>query len=481
MSEWELVVGLEVHARLQTKTKAFCSCENRFGAEPNTLVCPVCLGLPGALPVLSSEVVRLAALMALAARCTIHERSIFSRKNYFYPDLPKGYQITQYDRPIATGGELEIFFEGDTKRIGVTRIHIEEDAGKLIHDPRIAGDDSSLVDLNRSGVPLIEIVSEPDMRSSAEAVAYLGRIRQILMYTGVCDGNMEEGSLRCDANISVNRPGEPLGTRAEIKNLNSFRFLAKAIEFEKTRQVSILEGGGSIHQETRLFDVQSGETRSMRSKEEAHDYRYFPEPDLLPLEVTPGFIDEVSRSLPSLPGHRVDRYLKEWGLDRETAETLVADRALADFFESAVRQSSSAPGQIANWVRNDILGVLNEKGASISDLAITPGSLAALVDLIEAGTISGKIAKDVFAEMVEKGGDPGTIIDQRGLSQISDADQIREIATQILADHPGQVEAYRGGKVALLGFFIGQMMKKTGGRANPELARSILESLLTGE
>ena len=478
MSGWEMVVGLEVHARLQTSTKAFCSCENRFGAEPNTLVCPVCLGLPGALPVLSGEVVRLAATMALATECKVHQSSIFSRKNYFYPDLPKGYQITQFDRPIATGGALTISVGGDRRTVGLTRIHIEEDAGKLIHDPQIAGDDSSLVDLNRAGVPLIEIVSEPDMRSSEEAVAYLTRLRQILMYTGVCDGNMEEGSLRADANVSVRREGEPLGTRAEVKNLNSFRFLARAIEFERERQIEILESGGVISQETRLFDPQAGETRSMRSKEEAHDYRYFPEPDLLPLELSASFISEVEASLPSLPGQRVSRYIDQLGLDLETAETIVAERSVADFFEKAVQVGTSDSKQIANWVRNDLLRVLNESSRTISELAITPEGLARLVGLIEKGTISGKIAKEIFAEMIESGGDPASIVDRKGLSQITDPEEIRAVARTILSENRSQAEAFRNGKSALMGFFIGQLMKKTSGRANPELAKSIFDEEL---
>jgi aspartyl-tRNA(Asn)/glutamyl-tRNA(Gln) amidotransferase subunit B len=454
VSDWEAVIGLEVHARLLTQSKIFCGCPTAFGAPPNTHVCPVCLGYPGALPVLNRKVADLAMRAALATGCTVHEDSIFARKNYFYPDLPKGYQISQFARPLATGGRI-----GNVRLI---RIHIEEDAGKLIHAA-----DASLVDLNRAGVPLIEIVSEPDMRSAAEADAYLTRLRQILMYGEICDGNMEEGSLRCDANVSVHHRGEPLGTRAEIKNLNSFRFLRNAIEFEIERQTAILEKGGRVFQETRLFDVPSGETRLMRSKEEAHDYRYFPEPDLFTLRVDRAWIDEVRAQLPEMPDARIERY-KKLGIAAIDAEALVATRELSDYFEDVA--SASNPKAAANWVRNEVL--------RFRDAPVPAPMLAKLITMIEKGTIGSKVAKEVFEEMTSTGEAPDVIVERRGLSQIADPTLIRDAARRVIDGNPTQVAQYRGGKAQVFGFLVGQLMKETRGKAKAELANEILKEML---
>ena len=456
---WEAVIGLEVHARLLTRTKIFCSCPTTFGAPPNTNVCPVCLGYPGALPVLNRKAVELAIRMGLATGCEVHERSVFARKNYFYPDLPKGYQISQFDKPLATNGRVN--------DVRIMRIHMEEDAGKLMHER-----DVSLVDLNRAGTPLIEIVSHPDLSSSEQASAYLTRLRQILMYAEVCDGNMEEGSMRCDANVSVRRPGEPLGTRTEIKNLNSFRFLRSAIDYEIARQTAVLEGGGTITQETRLFDVASGETRVMRSKEEAHDYRYFPEPDLFTLEVTPQWISDVRSSLPALPHERVERYQRDYGLSAGDAEVLVAEKAVADFFEATAREAN--PRAAANWVRNEMLRV------GLEQSRITPQSLAKLIALIEGGAIGSKAAKEVFEEISSTGEAADAIVEKRGLSQISDPAFIREAALRVMQNNATQVEQYRAGTTKVFGFLVGQLMKETRGKANADMANQILRELLSG-
>jgi len=461
---WEAVIGLEVHAHLATATKIFCACSTSFGAPPNTQVCPVCLGYPGALPVLNRRAVELAIRAAIATGCTIHERSIFSRKNYFYPDLPKGYQISQFDRPLATGGSIG--------RVRILRIHMEEDAGKSIHTG-----DVSHVDLNRAGTPLVEIVSEPDIRSAEEADAYLTRLRQILMYAGVCDGNMEEGSLRCDANVSVRRPGEPLGTRTEIKNVNSFRYLRSAIDFEIARQTNVLEAGGVITQETRLYDPAAGETRPMRSKEEAHDYRYFPDPDLLPLVVERTWIDEIARDVPELPHVRAERYQHDFTMSAVDAEALVTSRELADYFEAAA-EASGNPRAAANWVRNEVLRVLNEQKLDIDDYRVTPAMLGKLIRLIDSGAIGGKSAKEVFDDMSISGEEPERIVERKGLAQISDPAVIREAARRVLERNSAQVAQYRAGKAQLFGFLVGQLMKETGGKANADLANAILRELL---
>jgi len=456
MSEWETVIGLEVHARLQTRSKLFCGCSTAFGAEPNSQVCPVCLAYPGALPVLNRRAVELAIRMGLATGCEVHPRSVFARKNYFYPDLPKGYQISQFEEPIATGGMVD--------GVRLTRIHIEEDAGKLIHER-----DRSLVDLNRAGTPLIEIVSEPDIRSSSQAASYFTRLRQILMYAEACDGNMEEGSLRCDANVSVRRIGSPLGTRAEVKNLNSFRYLKQAIEFEVERQIGVLEGGGKIVQETRLFDPVAGETRSMRSKEEAHDYRYFPEPDLTTLQIDSGWIDEIRGTVPELPVARSERYQRDLGLSPADADVLTTTRELAEFFEATAASSGNSKSA-ANWVRNDVLRV--DYGR------ITPESLGALIRMIDTGAIGGKAAKEVFEEMAVSGDDPQAIVQKKGLSQVSDPALIREAAQKVLDRNASQVEEYRAGKDKVFGFLVGQLMKDMRGKANAEVANSVLRELL---
>ena len=450
------VIGLEVHARLLTKTKIFCGCPTSFGAPPNTHVCPVCLGYPGALPVLNRAAVELAIRAGLATGCTVHEGSVFARKNYFYPDLPKGYQISQFDQPLCTDGHLE--------GVRIRRIHMEEDAGKSMHDA--AG---SRVDLNRAGVPLVEIVSEPDITSAAQADAYLTRLRQILMYAGICDGNMEEGSLRCDANVSVHREGEPLGTRTEVKNVNSFRSLRTAIEFEIARQTAVLERGGTVDQETRLFDPVSGETRIMRSKEEAHDYRYFPEPDLLTRVVDRAWIENVAGTLPELPHARAARYERELGLPHADAEALVVTRELAEYFEETFRLCSNARAT-ANWVRNEVL--------RIGDFRITPVMLARLIQLLDSGAIGGKAAKEVFEDMAATGDGPDVIVASKGLSQVSDPEAIREAARRVVERNATQVEQVRAGQEKVFGFLVGQLMKEMRGKANAEMANAILRELV---
>jgi aspartyl-tRNA(Asn)/glutamyl-tRNA(Gln) amidotransferase subunit B len=463
---WEAVIGLEVHARLLTKTKIFCGCAISFGASPNTNVCPVCLGYPGALPALNRRAVELAVRMSLATGCAVHPRSVFARKNYFYPDLPKGYQISQFDRPLATGGSVN--------GIRLRRIHMEEDAGKLLHER-----DASLVDLNRAGAPLIEIVTEPDISSSEQATAYLTRLRQILMYTEVCDGNMEEGSLRCDANVSVRHQGAALGTRTEIKNLNSFRFVGRAIDHEIQRQIGVLESGGSIDQETRLYDVDAGETRVMRSKEEAHDYRYFPDPDLLTLGIDEAFIEDIRGALPALPQERIARYQRDYGISVHDAEVIVATKAVAAFYE-AVANESGNPRAASNWVRNEVLGALNEQKIDLAEYRVTPKMLSELIRLLDSGAIGGKAAKEVFDDMSATGEPAGRIVERKGLSQVSDPNAIREVARRVLEANAATVAQYKSGTTKVFGFLVGQLMKEMRGKANADLANSILRELLDG-
>jgi aspartyl-tRNA(Asn)/glutamyl-tRNA(Gln) amidotransferase subunit B len=461
---WEAVIGLEVHAHLSTATKIFCACSTAFGAPPNTHVCPVCLGFPGALPVLNRRAVELAIRAAVATDCTIHERSVFARKNYFYPDLPKGYQISQFDRPLATGGRIG--------NVRILRIHMEEDAGKSIHHG-----DVSHVDLNRAGTPLVEIVSEPDIRSAEEADVYLTRLRQILMYTNVCDGNMEEGSLRCDANVSVRRHGAQLGTRAEIKNLNSFRYLRSAIDFEIARQTAILESGRTITQETRLYDPAAGETRTMRSKEEAHDYRYFPEPDLPPVNVAADRLERIRAAMPELPEARRRRFVGAFGLPEYDAGQLTQSRGIADYFEAAV--AAGAPAKAAsNWIMGELARVLKEHGADIAASPVDAARLAGLIALVEKGTISGSMAKGVFEKMYASGRTAEAIVAAEGLAQIDDEPQIVALIAEVLAANAGPVADFRGGKASAFGFLVGKVMKAAGGKANPKRVNELLQKAL---
>jgi aspartyl-tRNA(Asn)/glutamyl-tRNA(Gln) amidotransferase subunit B len=473
--EFEAVIGLEVHAQLKTRTKIFCSCSTAFGAAPNTQTCPVCLGMPGVLPVLNRAVVEFALRMALATGCTVARESRFARKNYFYPDLPKGYQISQYELPIAEHGHIDIQVDGRPQRVRIRRIHMEEDAGKLTHDPHRP---VSRVDLNRTGVPLIEIVSEPDLDSPAAAGAFLRQLRAIVRYLGICDGNLEEGSFRCDANVSIRpRGASALGTRAELKNLNSFRFVEKAIEYEIERQRDVLLEGGAIAQETRLYDSTRNQTFSMRGKEEAHDYRYFPDPDLLPLVIDEEWIERVRRSLPELPDARRARFVQRYGLPSYDAGVLTADRELADYFEACLKLFPQ-PKPVSNWIMGPLLGLLNAGGIGIDQSPIPPGELAALLGLIEQGDISGKIAKTVFDLMAASGKTARAIVQEKGLAQISDAGAIDKVVQEVLAANPKEVEAYRGGKTKLMGFFVGEVMKATRGQANPKAVNELLRKML---
>lgn len=472
--EFEPVIGLEVHAQLETESKIFSTASTAFGAEPNSQVTPVCLGMPGVLPVLNKKALELAVKAALALNCTIHERSRFARKNYFYPDLPKGYQISQYEEPYSSGGWLDIPSGEAVKRIRLTRIHMEEDAGKLVHDNSGSG---SLVDLNRAGVPLIEIVSEPDISDAEEAVAYLKKLRSILRYIGVCDGNMEEGSLRCDANVSIRPKGsDKLGTKVEIKNVNSFKFIQRAIEYEIKRQEAVVESGGEIIQETRLYDADKGVTFSMRTKEEAHDYRYFPDPDLLPVEISTEDIEALKASLPELPDARRGRFEKEYGLPEYDAGVLTSSRDIADYFEAALSHYKN-PKTLGNWIMTEVLRELREED-DISAFPVKAEKLAGLLNLIEDGTISGKIAKDVFAEMVSEGGTAKDIVEKKGIKQISDKGELESLISGILKKHPDEISRYKGGDEKLIGFFVGQVMKATQGKANPKLVNDILRSEL---
>jgi len=473
--KYEAIIGLEVHAQMLTNSKAFCGCSTEFGADPNSNVCPVCLGMPGVLPVLNKSLVEFVVKMGLATHCKIAHKSIFARKNYFYPDLPKGYQISQYEEPICYDGYVEIDLDdGIRKRIGLTRIHMEEDAGKSIHD--IYPD--TLVDVNRCGVPLIEIVSEPDIRTPREAYLYLTQIKQIVTYLGICDGNMEEGSLRCDANVSVRLKGEPkFGTKTEVKNMNSFRNVEKALEFEINRQIEVLEEGGTIIQETLLWDANQGIATPMRSKEEAHDYRYFPEPDLVPVYVDELWIEEIKRTLPELPMERRDRFIKQYGLPKYDADILTLEKPLADFYEEIAEHTNDFKAA-SNWVMVNVLGVINEQKITIQDFPIVPENIATMINMINDGTISSKIAKDVFDEMLKTREDPKTIVERKGWVQVSDEGAVEEAVDEVLKGNPEQVKKYLSGKEQVFGFFVGQIMRAMQGKGNPKIVNEILKRKL---
>jgi aspartyl-tRNA(Asn)/glutamyl-tRNA(Gln) amidotransferase subunit B len=477
-SGYEPVIGLEVHCQLATATKIFCACRNRFGDEPNTNVCPVCLGLPGSLPVLSRQSVALALRAALATGCTVQPVSVFARKNYFYPDLPKGYQISQYERPLATDGHLEVPVAGEVRRVRLHRIHMEEDAGKLLHEGFPWSGQKSGVDFNRSGVPLIEIVTHPDLRSAEEAHEYLAALKAVLVYAGVSECNMEQGSLRCDANVSVRRRGETaLGTRAEIKNLNSFRHVAQAIQHEVARQAAVLEAGGKVVQETRLWNADRGETVSMRSKEEAHDYRYFPEPDLPPLVVDAAWLEEVRATLPELPADRRRRFVSEYALPDYDAGVLTQRREVADYFE-AVARGTGSPKAASNWVMTEVLRKLKDDERAVSDWPVAPAALADLVGLVERGTIGGGTAKQVFEKMWAGREEARAIVEREGLAQVSDEGPLLAAVSEVIAANPSQVETYRRGKASALGWFVGQVMRRTGGKANPQVVSALLKKAL---
>ena len=474
---WEVVIGLEIHTQLATNSKIFSGASTAYGAEPNTQACLVDLGYPGVLPVLNEEVVRMACKFGLAVNATVAPRSVFARKNYFYPDLPKGYQISQYELPIVEHGELLITDEeGAEKRIGITRAHLEEDAGKSIHEGL---DRHSGIDLNRAGTPLLEIVSEPDLRSAKEAVAYMRKVHAIVRYLEISDGNMQEGSFRCDANVSVRPRGQDeFGTRTEIKNLNSFRFVERAINFEIERQIDVLEDGGEVVQETRLYDSGRDETRSMRSKEEANDYRYFPDPDLLPVEISADYIEQVRETLPELPDDKRRRFVDEYGIKADDADQLTMNRIAADFFEAVVAATEASPQVAANWVTGDLMGALKKDSLGIEASRVSAAELAGLINRIHDHTISGKIAKEVFEAMWSGEGDADTVIESRGLKQITDTGAIEEIVDKVIAANPSQVAEYSAGTDKLIGFFVGQVMKETGGKANPGQVNAILRTRL---
>lgn len=476
--EWETVIGLEIHTQLRTKSKIFSGASTAYGAEPNTQACAVDLGLPGVLPVLNKEAVHMAVKFGVAINAEITPRSIFARKNYFYPDLPKGYQISQFELPIVGKGELEITLnDGSVKTIGVTRAHLEEDAGKSLHEDfkNMTG-----IDLNRAGTPLLEIVSEPDMRSAEEAIAYMKKMHSLVQYIGICDGNMQEGSFRCDANVSVRPKGqEELGTRAELKNINSFRFVEKAINFEVERQIDVIESGGEVVQETRLYDSDKNETRSMRSKEESHDYRYFPDPDLLPVEVTADDIEKVRAELPELPDQKRDRFMSDYELNAEEAGILTSSCETGDYFEEVVKITGGKSKICANWVMGELSGALNKSDMSITESPVTAEMLGGMIKRIADNTISGKIAKQVFEAMWNREGDADTIIENKGLKQVTDTGAIEKIIDEILSANTAQVEQYRAGKEKMLGFFVGQVMKQSQGKANPAIVNELLKKKLS--
>ena len=480
MSDFQVVVGLEVHAHLLTRSKIFCGCTTAFGGEPNAHTCPVCLGLPGSLPALNRRVVEMAVRAGLALGCAIRPRSVFARKNYFYPDLPKGYQISQYELPICEGGAVVYSLDEQERTVRLVRIHMEEDAGKNVHG--VSADGASGVDLNRAGVPLLEIVSEPDLRSADEAVEYLRSLRAVLVALGVNDGNMQEGSLRCDANVSVMRRGATAyGTRCEIKNMNSFRFIKAAIEFEARRQVEIVEGGGKVKQETRLFDPDRGETRSMRSKEEAHDYRYFPEPDLPPVVVEAALVERLRAELPELPRTRAARYRSQLGLSAYDAGLLVADGQVAEFFEAALSAYGPSPEgakRLANWLNGEVARLANEAGAGPAAWRLTPAKLAAILKLVDAGTIGGPGAKQVVEEVFRTGADPAQVVQSKGLAQVSDEGAIEAVVDRVLAASAADVEKHRSGKKDLTGFFVGQVMRELRGKGNPAVVNALLKRKL---
>src|SRR5216683_4740677 len=485
---WETIIGLEIHAQLSTESKIFCGCSTRFGDEPNENTCPVCLGLPGALPVLNRRVIELGARAALSLGLHINNQSIFARKNYFYPDLPKGYQISQYDQPFSANGELEIMtaerdeaghpVEWRSKKIDITRLHLEEDAGKNVHEGLPNVDRYSYIDLNRAGVPLAEIVTEPDFRSSWQAYDYVNHVRRSLQWVGASEADMEKGNLRCEANVSVRRVGdEKFGTKVELKNLNSVRFMQRAIEFEVERHIKVLESGGRLVQETRLWDEKAAETRPMRSKEEAHDYRYFPEPDLPPLVVTKELIEQVRASLPELPGPRAKRFSEQYGLSFADASQLTSERSLADYYESAAEASGNARAT-ANWIRSELFRELENAGLTAEKSPVAATELGALVRFIDGGNISGKQAKDLLVEMFASGKTAAVVIEERGLVQVSDTGEIDRVIDEVVAASPNQLEQYRSGKEALFGFFVGQVMKASKGKANPKVVNERLREKL---